>query len=295
MFKNSLVICLLFIVSTVNFTISVAFANSKESEQQNFSSYKADLIQIENYLNNISHLSSDFIQELDNQKTVGKFYLSRNGKKAGKMRIEYLDKPKILVVVNGAVLHYQDIELDQLLDITSSATDRANFENRAIDYTKRTSINFIGVRKEKNPEKKTHFWLASPAATTAMESAFESRAPATKPAPFTLQLNHRTWELDKTHHSGAFIDFSLLAETAYAFDDYRKLVKAFPSIFVTNVPIFDSANRDACRRFMAFIDIVYDSGAELCMSAYAFPHELYQDPDNKLPFARTASRLGEML
>lgn len=48
---------------------------------------------------------------------------------------------------------YQDIELDQLLDITSSAADRANFENRAIDYTKRTSINFIGVRKDKNPRK----------------------------------------------------------------------------------------------------------------------------------------------
>jgi cell surface protein SprA len=53
---------------------------------------------------------------------------------------------------------YQDIELDQLLDVTSDAAERANIQNRAIDYTKRTSINFIGVRKEKNPEKKTHFY-----------------------------------------------------------------------------------------------------------------------------------------
>jgi len=53
---------------------------------------------------------------------------------------------------------YQDIELDQLLDITDDATERANIENRAIDYTKRTSVNFIGVRKEKNPEKKSHFY-----------------------------------------------------------------------------------------------------------------------------------------
>lgn len=53
---------------------------------------------------------------------------------------------------------YQDIELDKLLDITDDASERANIENRAIDYTKRTSINFIGVRKEKNPEKKSHFY-----------------------------------------------------------------------------------------------------------------------------------------
>ncbi len=53
---------------------------------------------------------------------------------------------------------YQDIQLDQLLDIpTNDAVERANIENRAIDYTKRTSLNFIGVRKEKNPEKKITF------------------------------------------------------------------------------------------------------------------------------------------
>ena len=53
---------------------------------------------------------------------------------------------------------YQDIELDQLLAITNDATERANIENRAIDYTKRTSLNFIGVRKERNPEKKANFY-----------------------------------------------------------------------------------------------------------------------------------------
>ena len=53
---------------------------------------------------------------------------------------------------------YQDIELNQLLDITSNPSDRANYEERAIDYTKRTSFNLIGVKKEKNPEKKTHFY-----------------------------------------------------------------------------------------------------------------------------------------
>ena len=53
---------------------------------------------------------------------------------------------------------YQDIELNQLLDITSDPIQRSNIEERAIDYTKRTSFNLIGVKKEKNPEKKTHFY-----------------------------------------------------------------------------------------------------------------------------------------
>ena len=53
---------------------------------------------------------------------------------------------------------YQDIELQQLLDNTSDADQRSNIENRAIDYTKRTSLNFIGVKKDRAPEQKQHFY-----------------------------------------------------------------------------------------------------------------------------------------
>lgn len=53
---------------------------------------------------------------------------------------------------------YQDIKLNQLLDETSDDNQKKLYRNRAIDYTKRKSINFIGVRKEKDPEKKKHVY-----------------------------------------------------------------------------------------------------------------------------------------
>jgi cell surface protein SprA len=52
----------------------------------------------------------------------------------------------------------QDIKLNQLLDNTTNQTEKENIKNRAIDYTKRTSINFIGVRKERAPEQKPHVY-----------------------------------------------------------------------------------------------------------------------------------------
>lgn len=54
--------------------------------------------------------------------------------------------------------YYQDIELDQLLSVTTDPEKKANIESRAIDYTKRTSINFIGVKKNRAPEQKQHFY-----------------------------------------------------------------------------------------------------------------------------------------
>jgi cell surface protein SprA len=52
----------------------------------------------------------------------------------------------------------QDIRLDQLLSNTTDADERANIKNRAIDFTKRKSINFIGVKKERAAEQKQHVY-----------------------------------------------------------------------------------------------------------------------------------------
>ncbi len=52
----------------------------------------------------------------------------------------------------------QDIRLSQLLSNTSSSAEKDNIRNRAIDYTKRKSINFIGVKKERSPEQKQHLY-----------------------------------------------------------------------------------------------------------------------------------------
>ncbi|WP_367755365.1 cell surface protein SprA [Flavobacterium sp. WC2430] len=52
----------------------------------------------------------------------------------------------------------QDIKLKQLLDNTTDTAERNNITNRAVDYTKRTSINFIGVRKQRSAEQKQHVY-----------------------------------------------------------------------------------------------------------------------------------------
>ncbi len=52
----------------------------------------------------------------------------------------------------------QDIRLEQLINNTTNAAERDNIRNRAIDYTKRTSINFIGVKKERAPEQKPRIY-----------------------------------------------------------------------------------------------------------------------------------------
>lgn len=51
-----------------------------------------------------------------------------------------------------------DITLETILSTAESETERDNIKNRAIDYTKTTSINLIGIRKERKSEQKAHIY-----------------------------------------------------------------------------------------------------------------------------------------
>ena len=52
----------------------------------------------------------------------------------------------------------QDVRLDELLDLTTNESEKDFLRDRAIDYTKRKSINFIGVKKERAPEQKQRIY-----------------------------------------------------------------------------------------------------------------------------------------
>ncbi len=139
------------------------------------------------------------------------------------------------------------------------------------------------------------FQVVSQKANSDMMQIFRSIAPEIEPVTYLLALNQRQWTLKSTLPSAVFIDFDELALDDHAFDDYRRLVETFAHIFVINVPVFDEKNQDACRRFMSFVDILYDEGAKLYMTAFTHPSQIYQDKRAKLPFERTLSRLNELL
>ena len=106
--------------SVISVTDSSRSPQVKKSK--NYSEFSGDLIKIENYLNSIRNLSARFTQQSASGSVEGRFYLARNPSSAGKMRVEYLKKPKILIVVNGAILSYVDIELEETSRLSTNST-----------------------------------------------------------------------------------------------------------------------------------------------------------------------------
>ncbi len=123
--KKTLFFCL---IINLIFFASQSFAKEAIA---NLELYKNDVLKVENYLNNIKDFSAKFVQlSTDGEISEGLFYLSR----PGKMRIEYQGQNKILIVVNGSVLAYKDLELDETSYLTTNSTPAALLTRKNISF-----------------------------------------------------------------------------------------------------------------------------------------------------------------
>jgi len=135
------------LISYASLVTCVAFfsleAVAAEKKQDLAESYKSDLQQVENYLNNIKNLSAKFVQESAEGNLVeGKFLLAR----PGKMRIEYSAQPKVIVVVNGAVLSYFDVELDEISRLSTNTTPASFLTRENISFSAK-DVEITNVKK----------------------------------------------------------------------------------------------------------------------------------------------------
>lgn len=76
--------------------------------------------------------------------------------------------------------------------------------------------------------------------------------------------------------------------------DYLEIANSFTAFVLEGVPKMGPHNRDQAKRFVTFIDALYEAKTKLVLSADAPPENLYTQGDGVFEFARTASRLMEM-
>jgi cell division protein ZapE len=88
--------------------------------------------------------------------------------------------------------------------------------------------------------------------------------------------------------------FAELFEQPFGAQDYIALARHYHTIFVDGIPVLGRAQRDAARRFIAFVDTLYDHHTGFVASADAEPGGIYPAGDGADHFERTASRLIEM-
>ena len=133
---------------------------------------------------------------------------------------------------------YQDLKLDNRLDAAETSEERERILNQSVDYTKRQSINFIGVKKQRTGDSKPKVYDVE---NLTVNYSFN-------------EINHRDFEiessLDQNVRFGANYSFSFEPLNFEPFKNndslfngkYWKLIKDFnlnlkPSNFTFNTDI----------------------------------------------------------
>jgi cell division protein ZapE len=76
--------------------------------------------------------------------------------------------------------------------------------------------------------------------------------------------------------------------------DYLDLARRFHTVIVAHVPRMSAAMANEARRFTLLVDVFYDNGVKLILSAEVPADQLYTEGTLAHEFARTESRLVEM-
>jgi cell division protein ZapE len=109
-----------------------------------------------------------------------------------------------------------------------------------------------------------------------------------------LQIEAR--EIPARRRAGGVVwfDFSVLCGGPRSQYDYLEIASRFHTVLLSNVPRLSAGQASEARRFTWLVDILYDHGVKLLMSAEAKPEFIYTEGVLANEFHRTASRLIEM-
>jgi len=109
-----------------------------------------------------------------------------------------------------------------------------------------------------------------------------------------LTIQNRLIPYVKCGERAIWFEFSVICNLPRSQLDYLELANRFDTIFVSDIPALTSTDTVGALLLTHFIDVMYDQGVRLIISAAVPIEQLYAEGEVRTSFQRTLSRLEEM-
>ncbi|HEX4583785.1 MAG TPA: cell division protein ZapE [Burkholderiaceae bacterium] len=126
-----------------------------------------------------------------------------------------------------------------------------------------------------------------------LQAAFDRIAEVADEPPL-LRIEERTIAARRRAGGIVWFDFAVLCGGPRSYNDYLEIASQFHTVILSDVPRLAAVQAAEIRRLTWLVDILYDRGIKLIVSAEAAPAELVCGGPLQAQFERTASRLIEM-
>lgn len=109
-----------------------------------------------------------------------------------------------------------------------------------------------------------------------------------------IHVKGRIITLNYTHNDVALVTFEEMCAKPLGAEDYLEIALEFTTILISGIPVMSAEKRNEAKRFVTFIDTLYEHNTKIICTANASPENLYTEGSGAFEFQRTVSRLMEM-
>lgn len=149
-------------------------------------------------------------------------------------------------------------------------------------------------RMGREPLIDAYLYPLTPQTATTMEEQYSLLAAGEAQLSGVIQVQNRPVPYLCCSPKAIWFAFNVLCHFPRSQLDYLELASRFDTIFLSDVPRLTEQHTAQAIMFINFIDVMYDSGINIIISAAVPISELYVAGEMKEPFKRTLSRLAEM-
>ncbi len=154
-------------------------------------------------------------------------------------------------------------------------------------------------RLERMEGVKTYHFPLGDTATTSLSDAFwrltdHAVNDRSQVGPEILTVQGRELTIPVASRGVAVVSFKKICGAALGAADYLAMAWKYHTIIMVGIPQLGPENRNEAKRFVTFIDALYENNVKFLCCAEVAPADLYKEGHGHFEFQRTVSRLMEM-
>ncbi len=194
---------------------------------------------------------------------------------------------KIVVTSNTKIseLYKDGLQRDQFMPFIKIMQDQSMEHQLKIedDY-----------RKSNDNQQQRYFYPLNQETNFKINKFFRKITKNKKKSTISINVKGRDFKIDNFYEGIIRINFNELCNQNLGAEDYLEIIKNCKFVAIEQVPQFNDTNSNQQKRFITLLDIIYDKGIPLAITAKQNLDEFTSSRLLENPFKRTISRLYEL-
>ena len=194
---------------------------------------------------------------------------------------------KIIVTSNTKIseLYKDGLQRDQFMPFIKI------MQEQSIEHELKIDDDY---RKSNDNQQQRYFYPLNQETNFKINKFFRTITKNKKKSSISINVKGRDFKIENFYEGIVRINFNKLCNQNLGAEDYLEIIKNCKFLIVEQVPQFNDTNSNQQKRFITLLDVVYDKGIPMAITAKQNISEFTSSRLLENSFKRTISRLYEL-